>query len=85
MRIIRSRPATGKPPKIICTGCGERAREAGVAVPDWAVEKTHGPEFQGPDGPVGVSVIIDEDETQPLCEACLIAFERGQAHTTGTQ
>lgn len=85
MRIIRSKPATGKPPKIICTGCGKRGREAGVAVPELAVEKAHGTEFQGPDGPVGASVIIDEDETQPLCEACLSTLERGQAHRTGTQ
>lgn len=82
MRIIRSRPATGKPPKIICTGCGKQAREAGVAVPDLAVEKAHGPEFQGPDGPISVSLIIDEDETQPLCEACLIALERAQARSS---
>jgi hypothetical protein len=32
MKIIRGKPATGKPPKIICARCGKRADEAGVAV-----------------------------------------------------
>ncbi len=45
MKIIRGMPATGKPPKIICTGCGKRADEAGVlAVPDDANIKFHGPD-----------------------------------------
>jgi hypothetical protein len=68
MRIIRGRPATGKAPKIVCTGCGKRAAEAGVAVPDLADEKGY-----SRDGPIRM---IDEDEAQPLCEDCVTALER---------
>ncbi len=68
MKIIRGKPATGKPPKIICTGCGKRADEAGVAVRDSAVEKGY-----GSDGPV---MMIDEDEVQPLCEGCVTILLR---------
>jgi len=70
MRIIRGRPATGKPRKIICTGCGKRAVEAGIAVPHNAVEKIY-----GPDGPT-IGAIVDEDEMQPLCESCVTALSR---------
>jgi hypothetical protein len=72
MKIIRGKLATGKPPKIICAGCGNRAREAGVAVPDAAV-----PEQDGP-------FAIDEDDMQPLCEECLAALERAEIATVAT-
>ncbi len=79
MKIIRSKPAKGKPPKIICTGCGKRAREAGVAVPDDAVGKIVGPDVvHGPDEPLKVGAIIDEDDIQPLCEDCLAVLERAE-------
>jgi hypothetical protein len=71
MRIIRCQPATGnKPLKIVCARCGKRATEAGMAVPDKAVE--HG---YGPDGPI-VHAIVDEHEIQPLCESCVNALLR---------
>jgi hypothetical protein len=70
MKIIRGKPATGNPPKIICTGCGKRADEAGIAVPTLAVEKG----YRG-DGPV---MMIDEDQVQPLCEDCVAALLRSE-------
>jgi hypothetical protein len=74
MKIIRSKPATGKPPKIICNGCGKRADEAGVAVADNDVEEGRG---VGPDGPI---LLIDEDDMQPLCEECVTALEEKPPH-----
>jgi hypothetical protein len=71
MKIIRGKPASGKPPKIICTGCGKRADEAGIALPELAVEKGY-----GADGPV---MIVEDDQMQPLCEDCLTALERGDS------
>jgi hypothetical protein len=70
MRIIRGNPATGKTPKVICSGCGKRAAEAGVAVPKSAVEDGH-----DADGPI---MMIDENQMQPLCEDCLTALERAE-------
>jgi hypothetical protein len=70
MRIIQGQPATGKPREIVCTGCGKRAIEAGIAVPDKAVDQGY-----GPDGPI-VYAIVDEDEMQPLCERCVAALLR---------
>jgi len=68
MRIIRGTPATGKPPKIICTGCGKKAIEAGCAIHDTVfrrfVESSK------------TFMMIEEDDTQPLCEDCLTALER---------
>ena len=72
MRIFRSEPATGKPRKITCTGCGKKAFEAGIAVPYSAVEKGYGVE---PDESV---MMIDEDQVQPLCEDCVTALLRGE-------
>ena len=71
MKIIRVAPATGNPPMIVCTGCGKRAAEAGVALPSSGVEKVY-----GPDGPAGM--IVDEGDAQPLCEDCVTALERDQ-------
>jgi hypothetical protein len=78
MKIIRGKPATGKPPKIICAGCGKRADEAGVAVPDAAAEEGHG---YGPDGPI---MLINEDDMQPLCEDCVTALERTTMDALGS-
>ncbi|MDE5461150.1 hypothetical protein [Bradyrhizobium sp. CSS354] len=72
MKIIRGKPAKGKPPKIICTGCGARAREAGVAVDDAAIGR----------GSDVASMMIEEDDMQPLCEACLAALERAEIAST---
>jgi hypothetical protein len=70
MRIIKSEPAAGKPRKIICTGCGKRAVEAGLAVPDHAVEEAY-----SPDGPT-VHAVVGEDEMEPLCDGCVTALLR---------
>lgn len=78
MRIIRAKPAKGKPRKIICSGCGKRAREAGVAVPDDAVEQVVARDIMQPGWPVVTSEIIDEDAMQRLCEECLTALERAE-------
>jgi hypothetical protein len=72
MKIFRSEPATGKPHKITCTGCGKKAFEAGIAVPYLAVEKGYGVE---PDESV---LMIDEDQVQPLCEECVAALLRDE-------
>lgn len=74
MRIIRGRPASGKPNIIVCTGCGKRAPEAGIAIKDDAEV-----DGWGPDGPV---IMIDEDEVacHPLCEDCVaVLCEQGGA------
>jgi hypothetical protein len=76
MRVIRGRPATGKPPKIICTGCGKRAPEAGIAVKPEAVEEGY-VIGSGVDGPV--TMIDDEEDIYPLCEDCVTALERASA------
>ena len=76
MRIIRGQPASGKPPRITCTGCGKRAIEAGIAVPDDAVEQGEG---YGPDGPAQFA-IVDPDDEQPLCEVCCTTLLRGRAN-----
>jgi hypothetical protein len=68
LKVIRGKPATGRPPKIICVGCGKRADEAGIAVPDTDVEEVY-----GVDGKIGL--IIDGDDMQPLCEECVVALE----------
>lgn len=70
MRIIKGEPAAGKPRKIVCAGCGKRAVEAGIAVPDKAVEEAY-----GLDGPT-VHAIVDEDEVEPLCDRCVTALLR---------
>jgi hypothetical protein len=41
MRIIRCGPENGKPPKIVCTGCGKRAAEAGCAIRPEDLETSH--------------------------------------------
>jgi hypothetical protein len=71
MKVIRGRPTTGNPPKIICSGCGRRAEEAGIAVPESAAEQGYsvGP---GVDGPV--TMVEEDDRMQPLCEDCLAAL-----------
>jgi hypothetical protein len=69
MRIIRGKPATGKSSEIVCTGCGKRAAEAGVAVRDLAVETAYGPESM---------LMIDENKIQPLCAECVTAWERAR-------
>jgi hypothetical protein len=74
MKIIRAKPATGKPPKIICNGCGKRANEAGVAVSETDVEEVY-----GADGKI-VGSIIDGDDMQPLCEECVAALEEKPPH-----
>ena len=71
MKVIRCAPATGKPPKIICTGCGKRATEAGSAYPDDAAER-----FEGSDGLSGI--MIDTEDLQPLCETCVTAMLDGE-------
>jgi len=76
MRVIRGRPAS-KASKIVCTGCGKRAAEAGIAVPHSAVEEGY-----SHDGPVRM-IVIDEDEMQPLCEDCVTALERAD-HSRAT-
>lgn len=83
MKIIRGKPATGKPPMITCSGCGNRAREAGIAIPDdETVGKIHGPDVvKG----FKIGAIIDEDEMQPLCESCLVALERAAVATTAQE
>ena len=78
MRIIRATPATGKPPKIICRPSKSLVISR-VAVADDAVGNIVGPDVViGPDGPVRVGAIIDEDEMQPLCEECVTALERAE-------
>jgi hypothetical protein len=73
MRIIRSKPAAGKPRKIICAGCGKRAAEAGVAALHSAVEEGYGPD------PDRLIMVIEEDEMlQPLCESCVTALLRDE-------
>ena len=67
MKIIRGTPASGKPLRITCSGCGKRAPEAGIAVSPDAAEEGH--------SSIGPVTIIDEDETYPLCEACCSALE----------
>jgi hypothetical protein len=42
MRLIRTTPASGKPLRIVCTGCGEKALEAGVAVDESNIEDGSG-------------------------------------------
>ncbi len=72
MRIIRGKPANGKPRKIKCTGCGKRAVEAGIAVPDDCIEQGY-----GADGPVQIA-IFEEGQDQPLCESCVEALLSGR-------
>jgi hypothetical protein len=75
MKIFRAPLEGGKPPKIICTGCGKRAPEAGVAVKEEHVETGWG-SGSGFDGPM---TTFDEDDAHPLCEDCVTALERGEA------
>jgi hypothetical protein len=79
MRIIRGRPATGKPPKITCTGCGKRAFEAGIAVHEAAVEQGYGVAAEGSGLPSGPMTMIDDEDAYPLCEDCVTALKRGEA------
>jgi hypothetical protein len=72
MRIIPGEPAVGKPPKIICTGCGKRAFEAGIAVAEDAVEENE-------DAGIGdVYMAIEEKDVHPLCAECVTALLRGE-------
>ena len=68
MRIIKGKPASGKPPRIICTGCGKEAFEAGIAVEPRAVEHGY--------GNVGPVMIVDDDTAQPLCAECVAILSR---------
>ena len=68
MRIIRCGPENGKPPKIVCTGCGKRAAEAGCAIRPEDLETSHSSE-----GPI---LMIYDDVSYPLCEDCVTALER---------
>ena len=68
MKIIRGQPP--KPHKIVCTGCGEPALEAGVAVSYEIYELAF-----GPDGDQS----INEDDMTFLCESCVTALERADA------
>jgi hypothetical protein len=72
MRIIRGQPATGKPPMIVCDGCGKRAPEAGIAVSASTPVRGY-----GPDGPV--MAIEDDESAQRLCEQCVTALERAES------
>lgn len=65
MQIFPVHPVSRKPTKIICVGCGKRAIEAGIAVPDKCAELGY-----GPDGPYKI-VMVDDGEIQSLCEGCL--------------
>ena len=68
MRIIRCGPENGKPPKIVCTGCGKRAAEAGCAIRPEDLETSHSSK-----GPI---LMIYDDVSYPLCEDCVTALER---------
>jgi hypothetical protein len=82
--IIRGKQATGKQPKIICTGCGNRAIEAGIAVSDNAVEEGYGCGPQGHPSRIMI-VTADEEEMQPLCESCVTALEHGETKTADSR
>jgi hypothetical protein len=73
MRIIRSKPATGKPRRIVCTGCGRKAFEAGIAVNPEVVETGYG------DDPDRLITMIDDEDAFPLCEDCVTTLERADA------
>jgi hypothetical protein len=86
MKVIRGKPATGKPPKIICTGCGKRANEAGIAVRESAIERGYGVAVDKSHGlPGGELMMIDEDDVHPLCEECVTKLERGDARQDDKQ
>jgi hypothetical protein len=76
MGIIRGQPASGKPRRIVCTGWGKRAAEAGVAVRESAVEEGYGVGFEGSGLPSGPMMMIDDEDAHPLCEECVTAWER---------
>jgi hypothetical protein len=79
MKIIRAKPAIGKPPKIICTGCGKRAAEAGIAVRESAIERGYGVAVDKSLGlPEGPMMMIEDEDIHPLCEDCITALERGE-------
>jgi hypothetical protein len=71
MRIIR-KPATGKPRGIVCTGCGRKAFEAGIAVNPEVVETGYG------DDPDRLITMIDDEDAFPLCEDCVTTLERAE-------
>lgn len=75
MRIIRGEPESGKPSRTICTGCGKSAFEAGIAVPDDAVE--HGVSV-GRDGRASEVTVVDPADAEPLCEACVTMLLKGR-------
>jgi hypothetical protein len=76
MKVIRSAPASGKSPKIICTGCGKKAVEAGIAVKPEAIEKGYSVAAKGSGLPEGPMMMIDDDDAYPLCEDCVTALLR---------
>jgi hypothetical protein len=59
MKVIRGKPAIGKPPEIICSVCGKRADEAGVAVPDMVLA-------------AGIGIV---ELKMPLCADCVALLE----------
>jgi len=64
-------------PRIICDGCGRKARQAGQLVPDEAIMK----DFIiciGTDPP---REVFDSRLCKPLCEDCVIALEFLQGKT----
>ena len=68
-KVFRCTPATGKPRKIVCTGCGKRAPEAGFAIDESDVRGW-------------ATIGIDGDDARPLCADCVIAAERENRRTS---
>ena len=72
MKIIRGKPA-GKPHAIVCTGCGKKTFEAGIAVKDEDVKEgwCAGHDFNGP-------IVAIEGDYLPLCEECVTVLLRNE-------
>jgi hypothetical protein len=68
MKVIRVASA-GKPQRIICTGCGKKAFEAGIAFKPETAEEGH-----ESDGESVTMIDESEHEIHPLCEECVTAL-----------
>jgi hypothetical protein len=69
--LLKGKPA-GESHRIVCTGCGKKAFEAGIAVDPRAVEVLHNPV-----GNPAMIITDDEFKMQPLCEDCVAILSRG--------